>query len=161
MSQRSGFLRLQAEEDVKYNSQSKVITWTDRGPSVDHTPFVRRPRITRMLAVVVSHADEASEHVGERLLEIADWDEHEDERRSEANGGGRYYRTDGVELRTFEDLHLHLDGVGSVVPAPTVRLRAALVFVFVPVGDLEEAFADVFGGLVRVRNDDCEHTGRP
>ena len=78
-----------------------------------------------MLAVVVSHADEASEHIGERLLEIADWDEHEDERRSEANGGGRYYRTDGVELRTFEDLHLHLDGVAATFGEPELLVFAS------------------------------------
>ena len=78
-----------------------------------------------MLAVVVSHADKASEHIGERLLEIADWDEHEDGRRSEANGGGRYYRTDGVELRTFEDLHLHLDGVAAAFGEPELLVFAS------------------------------------
>ena len=78
-----------------------------------------------MLAVVVSHADEASEHIGERLLEIADWDKHEDGRRSEANGGGRYYRTDGVELRTFGDLHLHLDGVAATFGEPELLVFAS------------------------------------
>ena len=78
-----------------------------------------------MLAVVVSRADEASEHIGEHLLEIADWDECEDERRSEANGGGRYYRTEGIELRTFEDLHLDLDGVAAAFGEPELLVFAS------------------------------------
>jgi D-aminoacyl-tRNA deacylase len=78
-----------------------------------------------MLAVVVSRADEASERIGEHLLEIAEWDECEDERRSEANGGGQYYRTEGVELRTFEDLHLHLDGVAAAFGEPELLVFAS------------------------------------
>jgi len=31
-----------------------------------------------MLAVVVSRADEASEHIGEHLLDVTDWDEREE-----------------------------------------------------------------------------------
>lgn len=65
------------------------------------------------LAIVVSRADSASEHVGEHLLELADWTEHEDADHPDADGGGTYYRLDGapapVELRVFDDLHLHLD----------------------------------------------------
>ena len=66
-----------------------------------------------MLAIVVSRADSASEHIGDHLLELADWTEHEDEGRSDAEGGGTYYRTHGAELRTFDDLHLHLDGAAA------------------------------------------------
>ena len=67
-----------------------------------------------MLGIVVSRADSASENVGERLLELADWERHEDVETPVEDGGGTYYRlagdTDGppVELRTFEALHLHL-----------------------------------------------------
>lgn len=61
-----------------------------------------------MIAIVVSRADRASEHIGERLLELADWESHEDDSRPAAEGGGTYYRTDGFELRTFEELHIHL-----------------------------------------------------
>jgi D-aminoacyl-tRNA deacylase len=66
-----------------------------------------------MLAIVVSRADSASEHVGDHLLNLADWTEHEEESRSDAEGGGTYYRTDGAELRTFDGLHLHLDGAAA------------------------------------------------
>ncbi|PSQ39653.1 hypothetical protein BRD13_02100 [Halobacteriales archaeon SW_5_70_135] len=85
-----------------------------------------------MLAIVVSRADEASEHVGERLLEAADWETRTDGSRPDAEGGGEFYvlpadasagvspRPDAargverVELRTFEALHLRLDGVAGV-----------------------------------------------
>jgi D-aminoacyl-tRNA deacylase len=70
-----------------------------------------------VLAIVVSRADSASVNVGERLLELADWTEHEDTDTPESDGGGTYHRLeDGngsgdapVELRTFEALHLHLE----------------------------------------------------
>ncbi|MDR9380931.1 MAG: D-aminoacyl-tRNA deacylase [Natronomonas sp.] len=78
-----------------------------------------------MLAVVVSRADEASEHIGEQLLDFAEWDELEDERRSDANGGGRYYRAEGVELRTFDDLHIHLDGVAATFDDPDLLVFAS------------------------------------
>jgi D-aminoacyl-tRNA deacylase len=78
-----------------------------------------------MLAIVVSRADEASEHIGEHLLELAEWTEHEDDTRSDENGGGRYYRTDGAELRTFEDLHLYLDGVAAAFDGPDMLVFAS------------------------------------
>jgi len=78
-----------------------------------------------MLAVVVSRADEASEHIGEHLLEIAEWEQLTDDSLPEADGGGRYYRTDGVELRTFEDLHLHLDGVAAAFGDPEMLVFAS------------------------------------
>ncbi|QLD86531.1 hypothetical protein HWV23_12600 [Natronomonas halophila] len=78
-----------------------------------------------MLAIVVSRADEASEHIGDHLLDIAFWTEHEDESRSDENGGGRYYRTDGAELRTFEDLHIHLDGVAATFDEPDMLVFAS------------------------------------
>ncbi|WP_224332468.1 D-aminoacyl-tRNA deacylase [Haloprofundus halobius] len=62
-----------------------------------------------MIAIVVSRADYTSEHIGEHLLELADWEGYEDDSRSDADGGGTVYRTDGFELRTFEDLHIYLD----------------------------------------------------
>ena len=74
-----------------------------------------------MLAVVVSRADEASEHIGDHLLELTEWDEHEDRRRSDRAGGGVYYRTDGAELRTFDDLHLHLDGAAAAFDDPELH----------------------------------------
>ncbi|MFC7186897.1 D-aminoacyl-tRNA deacylase [Halorubrum yunnanense] len=62
-----------------------------------------------MIAIVVSRADSASEHIGERLLAVGDWERYEDETRPDAVGGGTYYRADGFELREFDDLHIELD----------------------------------------------------
>jgi len=62
-----------------------------------------------VIAIVVSRADSASEHIGERLLAVGDWEEREDETRPDAAGGGTYYRADGFELREFDDLHIDLD----------------------------------------------------
>ncbi|MFT4883225.1 MAG: D-aminoacyl-tRNA deacylase [Natronomonas sp.] len=78
-----------------------------------------------MLAIVVSRADEASEHISDHLLELASWTEHEDDRRSDENGGGRYYRTDGAELRTFEDLHIYLDGAAAAFDDPDMLVFAS------------------------------------
>ena len=83
-----------------------------------------------MLAVVVSRADEASERIGEHLLEIAEWEDRQDETRSARNGGGTYYRGEGIELRTFEKLHLHLDGAAAAFDDPEL-----LVFVSRHSGD--------------------------
>ncbi|WP_101296288.1 D-aminoacyl-tRNA deacylase [Halegenticoccus soli] len=60
-----------------------------------------------MIAIVVSRADRASEHIGEHLLDLADWEEHGDDARPDADGGGTYYRTAGFELRTFDELHIY------------------------------------------------------
>ncbi|MFC4358591.1 D-aminoacyl-tRNA deacylase [Halobium salinum] len=83
-----------------------------------------------MIAIVVSRADHASEHIGERLLDLADWTEHADESRADDDGGGTVYRLDAeaaadsdvdsadsdadsadpaFELRTFDAMHLDLD----------------------------------------------------
>ena len=62
-----------------------------------------------MLGILISRADDASAHIGEHLLSLESWDEHTDDSRSDADGGGTVYRTDGAELREFEELHLHLD----------------------------------------------------
>ena len=72
-----------------------------------------------MIAIVVSRADHASEHIGERLLELADWERHTDETRPDADGGGTYYRTDGFELREFGDLHIHLDDPAAAFGGPS------------------------------------------
>ena len=61
-----------------------------------------------MIAIVVSRADSASAHIGERLLELGDWEAREDDSLADADGGGAYYRTDGFELREFDDLHIRL-----------------------------------------------------
>jgi len=78
-----------------------------------------------MLAVVVSRADEASERIGDHLLELASWTEHTDESRPDADGGGTYYRTDGAEMRFFDDLHLHLDGAAAAFDDPDLLVFAS------------------------------------
>ena len=71
-----------------------------------------------MLAIVVSRADSASVHIGERLRELADWTAREDGSRPDAEGGGRYHTARGVELREFEDLHLHLERPADAFSEP-------------------------------------------
>ncbi|PSQ16180.1 hypothetical protein BRD00_11980 [Halobacteriales archaeon QS_8_69_26] len=66
-----------------------------------------------MIAIVVSEADRASEHIGEHLLDLADWESRTDDSRPPADGGGTYHVTDGFEMRTFEALHLHLEGAAT------------------------------------------------
>ncbi|MFC5133818.1 MULTISPECIES: D-aminoacyl-tRNA deacylase [Haloferacaceae] len=89
-----------------------------------------------MIAIVVSRADSASEHIGERLLDIGDWTSHEDETRPDAAGGGTYYRTEGFELREFDELHIDLSdpaaafgGGGSGDEQDAADDPALLVFV--------------------------------
>jgi D-aminoacyl-tRNA deacylase len=62
-----------------------------------------------MLGIVVSRADDASRHIGEHLLALADWDRVADTARPDADGGGTVYRTDGATLREFDALHLGLE----------------------------------------------------
>ncbi|ELY93209.1 hypothetical protein C482_19606 [Natrialba chahannaoensis JCM 10990] len=64
------------------------------------------------VAIVESRADRASVHICDQLRELADWTEHRDEVRPDADGGGTYYTLadlDGVELRSFETLHIELE----------------------------------------------------
>ena len=75
-----------------------------------------------MIAIVVSRADSASEHIGEQLLDLADWTEGRDDTRPDADGGGTYYRTEGVELRTFDDLHIHLDRPDAAFDDPDLLI---------------------------------------
>ncbi|MEF8876460.1 MAG: D-aminoacyl-tRNA deacylase [Haloarculaceae archaeon] len=84
-----------------------------------------------MLAIVVSRADSASVHVGERLLEAADWTERVDESRPDAEGGGRYHTVPGVELREFEALHIRLERPADAFSGPP----ELLVFVSRHAGD--------------------------
>jgi len=78
-----------------------------------------------VLAVVVSRSDRASEHVGEHLLDLADWTDHEDADLPPADGGGTVYRTDGIELRHFDDLHLHLDRPARAFGTPDLLVFAS------------------------------------
>ena len=75
-----------------------------------------------MIALVVSRADSASEHVGEQLLAVGDWTEHHDDSRPDADGGGTYYRTDGFSLRTFDALHIHLERPDAAFDDPDLLI---------------------------------------
>jgi D-aminoacyl-tRNA deacylase len=66
-----------------------------------------------MLGIVVSRADRASEHIGEHLQSLADWERRVDSSRPDPEGGGTVYRTDDAELREFDGLHLYLDDVAE------------------------------------------------
>jgi len=89
------------------------------------------------IGVVVSRADEASTHIGERLRDPADWTAREDDSRPEADGGGTFHthepgepdgnvgRDGGLELRTFEGLHLDLTGVADAFTDPDLVVFVA------------------------------------
>ena len=66
-----------------------------------------------MIGIVVSRADSASEHIGEHLLSLADWSRRADDAHPDARGGGDVYRTDGFELRTFDELHLEIEAAAA------------------------------------------------
>ncbi len=78
-----------------------------------------------MIGIVVSHADVASETIGEQLLACADWEERVDTARDPANGGGTYYRHADFSLRTFDSLHLYLDDVATVFDDPSLVIVAS------------------------------------
>jgi D-aminoacyl-tRNA deacylase len=78
-----------------------------------------------VIAIVVSRADTASAHVGEYLLDLAEWERHEDESRPDAEGGGTVYRTEGFELREFDESHLHLENVAEVFDDPSMVVFAS------------------------------------
>lgn len=63
----------------------------------------RRALAPLVIGIVVSHADEASTHIGEQLLDLVEW---------QAVSPGVYER-EGFELREFETRHLELDRVAE------------------------------------------------
>ncbi|MFC6836409.1 D-aminoacyl-tRNA deacylase [Halomarina ordinaria] len=78
-----------------------------------------------MLGIVVSRADSASVHIGERILEAADWTATEDDSRPDADGGGTVHRLPDAELRTFEEWHLHLDDAEAAFTDPDLLVFAS------------------------------------
>ncbi|MFC7080919.1 D-aminoacyl-tRNA deacylase [Halorussus caseinilyticus] len=82
-----------------------------------------------MIAIVVSRADSASEHIGDHLLDLADWETCEDDSLPDGEGGGRFYRLGGspdasasgdpdFELREFDDLHLEIEDTAAAFGDP-------------------------------------------
>ncbi|WP_119816145.1 D-aminoacyl-tRNA deacylase [Halalkaliarchaeum desulfuricum] len=103
-----------------------------------------------MIGIVVSRADRASEHIGEQLLSLVDWDRLTDDSRRDADGGGVYYRRPGFELRTFDELHIDMTD-----PSPAFgtdrRSPEAIAFVSRHSGEtgplLTAHFTGNFGGV--------------
>jgi len=81
--------------------------------------------MTGTVGIVVSEADSASEHIHEQLLDVADWTVVTDEDREPADGGGTVWKSDGFEMRTFEEWHLELDDVARVFDDPDLVVFAS------------------------------------
>jgi len=60
-----------------------------------------------VIGIVVSRADEASEHIGDHLLELGEFEQVADDA----------YRADGFELRAVEELHIHADDAAAAFDA--------------------------------------------
>jgi len=127
-----------------------------------------------VIGIVVSRADRASTHIAERLLASAEWTDRTDTSRTDAEGGGTYHTLDavdalgapavddaddvnegarGFELRTFDELHIHLDD-------PTPAFSEApefLVFVSRHSGDTGPLLTCHFTGNFG----DAEYGGEP
>lgn len=69
---------------------------------------VTHPTVPNVIAIVESRADRASSHICQHLRELTEWERRVDDTRADAHGGGTYYVTEGAELRSFDELHLHL-----------------------------------------------------
>lgn len=78
-----------------------------------------------MLGIVVSRADSASVHIGEQLLELEDWERIQDDSRPGGAGGGTVYRTDGIELREFDERHLDLERPAEAFDEPRLLAFAS------------------------------------
>ena len=61
-----------------------------------------------MIGIVVSRADEASEHIGDHLLEAGDFEQVAPDA----------HRADGFELREIEDLHIHAEDAAAAFDDP-------------------------------------------
>ncbi len=83
-----------------------------------------------MIGIVVSRSDSVSVLIGEEILNIGDWEEKIDSSRLDEEGGGKYYSSDGFELREFEGLHIQLENVEFAFENPE-----CIIFVSRHVGD--------------------------
>lgn len=111
--------------------------------------------IVIVIAIVVSRGDRASQHIGDHLLDIGDWADHVDTSRPDVDGGGSYYRQDGVELREFEQLHIHMEDPVSAFSQP--EAVSAVIFVSRHSGDTGPLLTAHFTGNFG----DAEYGGRP
>lgn len=78
-----------------------------------------------MLGIIVSRADEASVHIGEHLLDLAEWETTTDDTRPDGDGGGTVYRTNSATLREFDELHLDLHRPADVFDDPSLVVFAS------------------------------------
>ena len=97
-----------------------------------------------MIGIVVSRADHASTHIGEQLLDREGWTTHVDESRPDADGGGEFHRREGVELRSFETIHVELDAPEDAFSDPGAL--DFLVFVSKHAGETGELLTAHFTG---------------
>jgi len=78
-----------------------------------------------MLGILISREDSASVHIGEQLRAIADWERREDNSLPDGEGGGTVYERPGVQLREFDDLHLHLERPADAFDDPDLLAVAS------------------------------------
>lgn len=109
-------------------------------------------RAATVIGIVVSEADPVSTLIGDALRARASWDTVEDETRSPGTGGGEVRRRPGFELRTFEELHLHLSGIGAHFTAVD-----AIVFVSKHAGESGPLLSTHFPGNIAT----AEYGGDP
>lgn len=77
-----------------------------------------------VIGIVVSRADEASVHIGEHLRDLTEWTTPTNPSSTD-EGGASVRRTDGFELREFEDLHIHLREVDTAFTDPDLMVFAS------------------------------------
>ena len=97
-----------------------------------------------MIGIVVSRADHASTHIGDKLLDRDGWTKHVDEGGPDADGGGECYHRKGFELRDFESLHVELDAPEDAFSDPAAL--DFLVFVSKHAGETGELLTAHFTG---------------
>ncbi|MEA1931321.1 MAG: D-aminoacyl-tRNA deacylase [Euryarchaeota archaeon] len=97
-----------------------------------------------MIGIVVSRADQASAHIGEQLRDREGWTTHVDDTRPDADGGGKFYRRKGFELRRFEPIHVELDSPEDAFSDP--EKLDFLVFVSKHAGETGELLTAHFTG---------------
>ena len=78
-----------------------------------------------MLGILISREDEASVHIGEQLRDVVEWQQREDTALPDADGGGTVYEREGVQLREFDGLHLHLDRPAAAFDDPDLLVFAS------------------------------------
>lgn len=87
--------------------------------------YLAANQVPRVIGIVVSHADVASETIGKQLRAIGEWTVKTDSDRPAPAGGGKYWTSGRFELRTFEELHLELTDVETAFDDPDLVVFAS------------------------------------